>query len=375
MFSPELTPALIQQITRIKQCPSCAIFRRRHINIKKGSGAYPAAAEAYFTIDEWGPYPPDSMGNIYCHSAMCSGTGFIFGELAKNKVEDLYQMEYDLLQFNKALGHKLVSIRVDAGTGVNSKEFNAIAADFGGYVNSCDKERQRRNPIESGVRPITAIASIQLSEAVYVSKKEWGSSLLHSFDINNAFPNKRSKFFGDGTMSPLEAFTGWKPDMSKWHKLGTVGTAEKIGYVRKFDEPHRIAVWVGATKKPGIKDYCVFKGERGMKRVTNFQPLCIGVIRQTEMEKEALLKQPFPVAGGTEIVSLESLRDLVQPEVDYLGELLEVPHNRYLYIKQPFEPRITRSSKKIEDSITQRLEIMEKNNNIEEDLLPIIELL
>ena len=157
---------------------------------------------------------------------------------------------------------------MDAGTGVNSKEFNAITADFGGYVNSYDKERQSRNSIESGVRPISTIASIQLSEAVDVSKKEWGCSLLHSFDINNAFPNKMSKSFGDGTMSPLQAFTGWKPDMSKWHKFGTVGTAEKMGYVRKFDELHRIAVWVGATKKPGIGDYCVFKGEKGMKRVT-----------------------------------------------------------------------------------------------------------
>ena len=45
---PELTPALIQQITRIEQCPSCAIFRRRHENIKKGSDTYPAAAGAYF---------------------------------------------------------------------------------------------------------------------------------------------------------------------------------------------------------------------------------------------------------------------------------------------------------------------------------------
>ena len=60
----ELSPAMIQQITRIEQCPSCAIFRRRHENIKKGSGIYPAAAGAYFTVDEWGPYPPDSMGKF-----------------------------------------------------------------------------------------------------------------------------------------------------------------------------------------------------------------------------------------------------------------------------------------------------------------------
>ena len=31
----ELTPALIQQITRIEQCLSCAIFRCRHKNIRK----------------------------------------------------------------------------------------------------------------------------------------------------------------------------------------------------------------------------------------------------------------------------------------------------------------------------------------------------
>ena len=63
-----------------------------------------------------------------------------------------------------------------------------------------------------------------------VSQKEWGAALLYSFDLYNAVPNERSKAFGDGTMSPLESFTGWKPDMSKWHKFGTVGTAEKMGY-------------------------------------------------------------------------------------------------------------------------------------------------
>ena len=94
-----------------------------------------------------------------------------------------------------------------------------------------------------------------------------------------------------------------------------------MGYVRNFDEPHNTAVWVGATKKPGIGDYCVFKGEKGIKRVTNFQPLRIGVIRQTDMEKEILLKQLFPVAGRKKIASLESLRDLVRPEVKDLAEL------------------------------------------------------
>ena len=77
------------------------------------------------------------------------------------------------------------------------------------------------------------------------------------------------------------------------------------------------------------------------------------------------------MAGGTEIASRESLRDLVQPEVENLGELLEVPYNRYLNIKQPFEPRITRSSKKIEESINQGVSIMEKMKNTEEDVLPI----
>ena len=112
-------------------------------------------------------------------------------------------------------------------------------------------------------------------------------------------------------MSLLEAFPGWKPDMSKWQKFGIVGTAEKMGYARKFDEPHKIAVWIGATKKSGI-----------------------GVIWQTDMKKEVLLKQPFPVAGGNKTASLESLRDLVRPEVKDLGELLEVPYDHYLKIKQ-----------------------------------------
>ena len=43
-------------------------------------------------------------------------------------------MEDDLLQLNKSLGHKLVSIRVDAVTAGSSKEFSAIAADFGGIL-------------------------------------------------------------------------------------------------------------------------------------------------------------------------------------------------------------------------------------------------
>ena len=212
---------------------------------------------------------------------MCSATEFLFGELAKSKAEDFYQTEYDLLQLNKALERKFVSIRVDAGTAGNFKEFSAIAADFGGYVNSCDKERQRKNPVEKTNNNNSSNTIIGSGTCF---REGMGSSLLHSFDINNAFPNKRSKAFGDGTMSPLKAFTGWKPDTSKWHKFGTVGTAERMGYVRKFDEPHKIAVWVGATKKPGIGDYCVFKGEKGMKRVTNFQPLRIGVKLQTEME-------------------------------------------------------------------------------------------
>lgn len=106
-----------------------------------------------------------------------------------------------------------------------------------------------------------------------VSKNKWGAALLHSFDLNSAFPNQRSKSFGDETMSPLKIFTLWKPDISKWHKFGTIGTAEKLGYVRKFDNPQKIVVWIGATTKPGIGDYCVVKGERGIKRITNFQPL------------------------------------------------------------------------------------------------------
>ena len=60
---------------------------------------------------------------------------------------------------------------------------------------------------------------MQLVEAVYVSNKEGGAALLHSVDLNNAFPNERSKSYGDGTMSPLEVFTGWRPDIFKWHKF------------------------------------------------------------------------------------------------------------------------------------------------------------
>ena len=157
------------------------------------------------------------------------------------------------------------------------------------------------------------------------------ASLLHSFDLNNAFPNRRSKAFEDGTMSPLEAFIGWKQDMSKWNKFGTVGTAEKMRYVRKFDESHKKTVWVGATKKPGIGDYCVFKGVKGMKQVTSFQPLRIGVIRQTDMEKEVLFNKPFPAAGRKEIRPLESLRNIAQPENEKLGELLEVPYKSYVF--------------------------------------------
>ena len=70
-----------------------------------------------------------------------------------------------------------------------------------------------------------------------------------------------------------------------------------------------------------------------MKRVTNFQPLRIGMIWQTDIEKEKILKQPFSVAGGNEIAYIESLRDLVHPENEKLRELLEVPYNNNLKIE------------------------------------------
>ena len=328
---------MIQQITRAEQCPTFACFRRRHEDIIKGSGSYPAEPGARMSMDEWGPYPPDSMKNRYCHSFYCGASEYIFVVLAKDKRESLYQAEYDFLQFNKGVGNKIIQIRVDAGGG--SKESAAVAADFGATVNPCDKERQSRNPVETTGRPIVTLAAVQLVEAVNVSNKEWGAALLHSFDFNNAFPNERY-----GTMSPLEIFTGWRPDISKWHKFGTVGTAEELGYAKKFDQPNRIVVWVEPTKKPGIGDYSVIKGERRIKRVTNFQPLTTVKQRQTASKTERLLKEPFPTAGGTEVASPESLQNEVRPEADKLAELLEAPYNSYLKIQQPYEPRVTRSS-------------------------------
>ena len=106
-----------------------------------------------------------------------------------------------------------------------------------------------------------------------------------------------------------------------------------------------------------------------MKRVSNFQPLRIGVKLKTEMETEELLKRTFPVAGGKEIASLESLRDIVRPETEKLGELLEIPYNNYLKIPQPFEKRVTRSSKKINDSIIQGTKTLENNNKNDEQVL------
>ena len=77
------------------------------------------------SMDEWGPYPPDSLVNRYCHSFYCGASGYIFGVLAKDKGESLYQAEYDFLQFNKWVGNKIIQIRVDAGTGGGSKELAA----------------------------------------------------------------------------------------------------------------------------------------------------------------------------------------------------------------------------------------------------------
>ena len=103
-------------------------------------------------------------------------------------------------------------------------------------------------------------------------------------------------------------------------------------------------LWVGAMMKPGVGDYCVVKGERGIKRETNFQPLKTTKPRQTAADIELLFKESFPTAGGLQLASLESIRDMVRQEVDNLGELLEVPYNSYLKRQQPNEPRVTRSS-------------------------------
>ena len=63
------------------------------------------------------------------------------------------------------------------------------------------------------------------------------------------------------------------------------------------------------------------------------------------------------------------MRDIVRPETEKLGELLEIPYNNYLKIPQPFEKRVTRSSKKNNDSILQGTKILENNNKKDEQVL------
>ena len=81
-------------------------------------------------------------------------------------------------------GNKILRTRVD------QKMCSCSSGFWGNTLNPCDKERRSRNPVETTARPILTLAAVQLVEAMHVSDNEWGATLLHSFDLNNAFPKQ-----------------------------------------------------------------------------------------------------------------------------------------------------------------------------------------
>ena len=182
-------------------------------------------------MDPLDPYPPDSMGHTFCILFICLATEWMYGQLTKDIGEGVYQAVHNLLYINKGFGNQIQGFRVDAGSTGQSLEFKATIGGFRSFVNACDKERQNRNPVERQVPPVVTLAAIQLAEAsTTVSFRQWGVAMLHAICILDIFPNARSRSFGDGELSPLEAFSHCiKPDVSNWFRFGTLGTFNVLG--------------------------------------------------------------------------------------------------------------------------------------------------
>jgi hypothetical protein len=109
---PNLTPALVDKVNRVAQCPVCEVARRTKEDVPEGSGALPAVIGAYFSMDTFGPVgtlTPEGFTNFNLAEELA--TGCLIAQLGKTTGTDTYQSLNNLLELNQSLGHKVKGLR------------------------------------------------------------------------------------------------------------------------------------------------------------------------------------------------------------------------------------------------------------------------
>ena len=205
-------------------CLACAMGKTNSVPRQLGSGVGTNVIGHTLCIDRVGAITPKSYnGYQYFYLVVCRASGFVSTYLSTTK-HDLTDVLNDVILFYKKYGHTVKNIRCDQDSVMMSDPTTMFLDQLSIIVDPSVPDQQNQNPAERHIQTMYKGVSTLLYDQNQLDATFWPLALMAHVEGVNAIPNKLST-----EMSPYEAVTGRKPNISKGfsYKFGEVVVMKK----------------------------------------------------------------------------------------------------------------------------------------------------
>jgi hypothetical protein len=173
-------------------------------------------------------------------------TRFAFTYLLPRK-SDAYEAYTIFADQNAARSGGVGTLRSDNGGEYSSHKFKEHLRTNGTFAQRTTPDTPQQNSVAERLnRTLHEMANSMMIHAS-MSLRLWGEAMQAATDLRNRAPTAAL----EGSVTPLEALTGGKPDLSHARVFGCEAYARVNGHVRKFEPKATRCVFVGyadATK-------------------------------------------------------------------------------------------------------------------------------
>ena len=324
----DLTPALMRELARRRDCVICGIARWNEDH-PKGSGdrRYPVGHTV--ALDYQGKITPTSRNGETGEFVLTDlGSGFTkrYGERGDKTTVESALAEW--CSYFLSFGHVVKDARHDSGSVEVGEKFKMAARKLGiNLIPTAPGQPETRieRRIQTHKNDIAGI----LARTRLLGANDWDIASTHACLIRSTMRCAASKLQGDGTKSPYELVTGKEPRIDVFQKygLGDIGVVKKAEAKRPGYGGHKNeAVQIIGMEVDDVKAVRVeFVESRTRARRGAVQKLYLRASEMSDAEQAARTATftdnlddgsvTFAIEGGGDVV-VESVRQLAAQEME-----------------------------------------------------------
>ncbi|THH18467.1 hypothetical protein EUX98_g8949, partial [Antrodiella citrinella] len=236
-----VTGVILDESEAVVECASCRFAKATRKAIQRErEGEQAKAVGNEIHSDVWGPAPVQTIGGRrYYISFTDDHSRYTVAYLMRTKDEAFtwYKTFAAFLKTQK--GVTIKTFHTDRGVEFLSKEFNTYLESEGTVRHLTVHDTPEYNGAAERLN-LTLLAKVRaMIQDSSLPKFLWGEALMHSVYLKNCSPTRALE-----NATPLEVFTGAKPDLSKLHVWGSkVYVHTTAG--SKLDARAQVGHWVG----------------------------------------------------------------------------------------------------------------------------------